>query len=310
LVSAEALAKILQAAYALHEVRCQLIQATMRDVYRVTSERQTYILFIYRHQQRTPEEITAEWKFIDYLYTQDIPVAPAVRQNTGELLLTLAAPEGTRYAVLSTFVDGQHLRHRYSIEAVRRYGHHIGRIHTLSDVIAHHFTRPCNDFHFVVEQSLTALAPLLWHRQADLNYLWDIASVIRLKFNALPQKAPYYGMIHGDVIRANAQVSDDGSVTVLDFDLCGLGWRAYDVASYLQVAGTEEAKRAFLTGYQEIRKLSSQEQSLLPVFEATRHIFSLGVPAMNAQHWSRTCITDTTIDTSLNGLKRCMAKAV
>jgi Ser/Thr protein kinase RdoA (MazF antagonist) len=27
-------------------------------------------------------------------------------------------------------------------------------------------------------------------------------------------------MIHGDVIRANAQVADDGTVTILDFDFC------------------------------------------------------------------------------------------
>jgi Ser/Thr protein kinase RdoA (MazF antagonist) len=34
-------------------------------------------------------------------------------------------------------------------------------------------------------------------------------------------------------IRANALVADDGAVTVIDFDWAGLGWRAYDVASYL-----------------------------------------------------------------------------
>jgi Ser/Thr protein kinase RdoA (MazF antagonist) len=40
-------------------------------------------------------------------------------------------------------------------------------------------------------------------------------------------------MIHGDVIQANAQVADDGIVTVLDFDFCGMRWRAFDIGSYL-----------------------------------------------------------------------------
>jgi Ser/Thr protein kinase RdoA (MazF antagonist) len=137
--------------------------------------------------------------------------------------------------------------------------------------------------------------------------LQEASRGIRGRFNELPQEAPYYGMIHGDVIRANAQVADDGAVTILDFDLCGPGWRAYDVASYQQVAGTKEARRAFIEGYQAVRELSARELALLPVFEAARHIFSLGIPASNVHGWGKTCITDTIISGSLDGLRRCMA---
>ncbi len=165
LVSTEALAKAIEAAYGFRGAHCQLIQATMRDVYLVNSDKKPCILFIYRHGQRTPEEIIAEWNFIDYLHTRGAPVAPAVRQNTGELLLTLTAPEGTRYAVLSDFVDGKHLRHRYSVEAVRRYGHAIGQIHALSDIMPDNFTRPCNDFRFIVGQSLAG-----WCIRCSVNW--------------------------------------------------------------------------------------------------------------------------------------------
>lgn len=307
LASTAALAEMLEAAYGLRGAYCQLIQATMRDVYLVNSQQKSYILFIYRHDQRTPAEITAEWSFIDYLHTRGAAVAPAVHQHTGELILTLAAPEGRRYAVLSTFVEGQHLRHRFSIEAARRYGHGIGQIHARSDTMSDNFTRPCNDFHCIVEQSLAALSPLLSHRAADMHYLREVAAIIQPKFNELPLAPPYYGMIHGDVIRANAQVADDGNVTILDFDLCGLGWRAYDVASYLAVAGTDVAKQAFIQGYQEARKLSDNELDSLPVFEAARHIFSLGVPALNVHYWGRMSISDTMIDASLDSLKQCVA---
>ncbi len=133
-----------------------------------------------------------------------------------------------------------------------------------------------------VALSFAALTPLLSHRPEDMKYLTEVAAIIQPKFNELPKEAPYYGMIHGDVIRANAQVSDNGSVTIL-ISIYGLGWRAYDVASYLQVAGTDEAKQAFWMRYREIHKITNNELELLPIFEAARH-FSLGVPAMNVYH--------------------------
>ena len=49
---------------------------------------------------------------------------------------------------------------------------------------------------------------------------------------------------------------------MLDFDLCGPGWRAYDVASFVQACG-----EAFIEGYASIRGLSDVESAALPAFE-------------------------------------------
>ena len=59
----QALAARLEAAYGLQHVRCQLITATLRDVYLVKSLAGRHILIIYRHDQRTWDEIDAEWQF-------------------------------------------------------------------------------------------------------------------------------------------------------------------------------------------------------------------------------------------------------
>jgi GNAT superfamily N-acetyltransferase len=102
--------------------RCELITATLRDVYLVESRAGRHILIVYRHNQRTWDEIAAEWQFVDYLAQQNVPVAPALATTTGEQILTLQAPEGIRYAVVTTYVSGQHLRRRPSMEATRRCG--------------------------------------------------------------------------------------------------------------------------------------------------------------------------------------------
>lgn len=305
------LGKVIESAYGLSSVYCQLIQATMRDVYLVKSHHESYVLFLYRHNQRTSNEIAAEWEIVDYLKASGAPVAPAVRQKNGDLLLVIPAPEGIRYAVLATFIEGQHLRQHYSPEAVRRYGQAIGQIHTLSDLWAdiNSLPRPRHDFDFIVRQSLTALEPVMRRRPQDMAYLRKAAATLETWFASPPTHKPEFGFIHGDVIRANAQVSSNGEVTVLDFDLCGQGWRAYDVASYLQVAGTQEAREVFLAGYQQIRRLTDDELSWLPLFEATRYIFELGVPAMNLNHWGTAYLSERLIDASIEGLRQSMAKA-
>ena len=288
-LSQAALAETIAAAYGLSNVRCQLIAAFMRDVYRVSSDKRQYVFFIYHHNQRALDEIKAEWQFVEYLAANGIPVAPAIPTRKGEYVLEFSAPEGIRYGVLTTFVEGHHLRRRSSLEAVKTYGRRIAQIHTLADDMPFNLARPANDIEQIVNRSMAAFEAARPDRPEDVAYLQQCAAIILPRLGALPQENPYYGLIHGDVIRANAQVADDGTVTILDFDLCGLGWRAYDVASYLAVirGQPDEAvlEEAFISGYEQIRPIASMEREVLPVFEAVRHIFSIGVPAMNVDHW-------------------------
>src|SRR6266508_6577264 len=140
-----ALADRLEAGYGFQDVHCQLITATLRDVYLVLSRAGRHILIVYRHDQQSFDEIVAEWRFVDYLAQHAVPVAPAIATTTGEQILTLYAPEGVRYAVVTTYVSGQHLRRRPSVEASRRYGHIIATIHLLADQASTSFARTAPD---------------------------------------------------------------------------------------------------------------------------------------------------------------------
>lgn len=308
-LSAEALGRAIELAYGLPTVRCQLITAFMRDVYLITANQQRYIFYIYRHNQRTVDEINAEWQFVDYLKINSVPVAPAIAAKSGEYALTFPAPEGIRYGVLTTFVDGKHLRQRSSVEAVTAYGRLIAQIHALADKMPFTLVRPANDVDTILNQSIAAFEAEAPERLEDIAYLYQCAAILLPKISTLSQEKPYYGLIHGDVIRANAQVADDGRITVLDFDLCGPGWRAYDIASYLAVIRDlpEEAEleRAFISGYEQIRPIAGVERETLPLFEAIRLIFSIGVPAMNVYHWGRAYL-HAFLDHSLEQLRERM----
>ncbi len=288
-LSAGALAQVLEAEYGLSGVRCQLLTATLRDVYLVRSATIRHVLYIYQHGHRTAEEIESEWAFVEYLGASGVPVAPAIPRKNGELALTFQAPEGRRYGILARFAAGEHLRQRPDSAAVEVYGHIIAQIHTLADAMPQTLNRPSIDLDPLLAQWIAAFAAEVPERQEDAAYLKESAAILLPRIQALPKSKPYYGLVHGDVIRANAQVSDDGQVTVLDFDLCGFCWRVYDVASYLAVIRNlpeeQESEQAFLRGYQQIRHLDDVEKKALPVFEAIRTIFSIGIPAMNVSHW-------------------------
>ena len=126
-------------------------------------------------------------------------------------------------------------------------------------------------------------------RSDEYRYLVQAARLVQPMLAAINQGAMSYGMVHGDVIRANALVADNGQVTVLDFDFCAYGWRNYDLASYLlTIRNTPQEQafeKAFLEGYEEIRSLSSEEQKALALFEAVRAIISIGTTAGNIEHW-------------------------
>jgi Ser/Thr protein kinase RdoA (MazF antagonist) len=288
-LSAGDLSEVVAAEYGLPDASCQLITATLRDVYLVTAGGTRHVLYVYRHGQRSMDEIKAEWQFVDHLAANGVPVAPAIPRRNGELLLTFRAPEGKRHGVLTQYVPGKHLRQRPGAGAVRAYGRIVAQIHVLADALPGRLRRPVIGLEEQLIQWVAAFAAEVQERPEDVALLQAAAAVLLPKVNPLPKEKPYYGLIHGDVIRANAQVGDDGAVTVLDFDFCGYGWRAYDVASYLAVIRglpeELESERAFLEGYQEIRVLRNIEKSTLPVFEAVRTIFSIGIPALNVHHW-------------------------
>jgi Ser/Thr protein kinase RdoA (MazF antagonist) len=305
----DVLALRLEAEYGFQNVQCQLITATLRDVYLILSRASRYILIVYRHSQRTYDEIVAEWRFVAYLAQQHVPVAPALPTTNGDYILTFHAPEGVRYAVVTTHVSGQHLRRRPSRAASHNYGQIIATIHQLADAAPPTFIRNGHDLVASLEQATTAIKAVLVDRPADVAYIAACAAELQARLTSLTHDAPAYGIIHGDVVRANALVGDDNTVSVIDFDWYGLGWRAYDIASYLLTIRGDPNEQVFaegfLSGYTFIRPVAAHEYPLLPLFEAVRAIFEIGTPALNVDHWGRAYLYGF-LDQSLARLKRSM----
>ena len=76
-----------------------------------------------------------------------------------------------------------------------------------------------------------------------------------------------FGLIHADLRLANLMVDGD-RLTVIDFDDCGFGWWAYDLAAALSFIETDprlpDLIAAWVDGYTRIAPLTKEDRAMIP----------------------------------------------
>lgn len=292
ILAPEVLSALVERAYGLTGTRLQLIKAVVLDTYRVWTNTAPYILRIYPERRRTFAEINAELDLLAYLHTQGAPISIPVVQRSGERLLAIQAPEGTRYAVLFTYAHGEPLGE--NLAAIRTYGEALARIHASADTLPPTLARTPLDLAFLLDRPLEHLYNL-GQRSDDWAFLQRVADHIRPQIAALPTTAPQFGYCHGDTGANNAHVDAEGRVTFFDFDFCGLSWRAYDLATFLSGESTAVTD-ALLQGYQTVRLLTEQECAALPLFQIAQSIWMLGTRASYINEWGEIHFTNRFVD--------------
>ena len=308
LFSVESIAQLLERIYGLTDVSCQFIKGTIRDTYLVQSSQGSYILSIYPHSYRSEEEILAELSLLSHLSSRQFNVPLALPQSNGETLLKIDAPEGLRFGVLFEFIEGKQLSKSPDPKTARGFGKLLAELHLSTGQIPLKLLRPQIEFILLIERALSAFENAARNRPADIDYLHRAAEKIQSGMNSLTKGSPEYGIVHGDVIPSNMLVTPTGQLALIDFDFCGYGWRVYDIATFLTEVEYwsmgAAVRDAFQKGYQEVRKLSSDERSAIPLFEAARNIFSLGIPAQNVNTWGSAYQNDRMIDIHIQNIKK------
>lgn len=282
-----------------------------QDSYAVVAEGQQYFLKVYRRGRRSPAEIRAEVAFLTHLAAEGLPVArpvgPAQRANP----MTILAWEGTRYAVLFEHAPGASPNGPLDPELAADYGRLLARLHQTGDRFPGRLARPALDLAFLLDQPMAALTRIWAENRDYLEAARQLANGIRLHLQAIPTVPPLHGPCHGDFILANSHVTAQGQITFFDFDHCGPGWRAYDIALFLQESGRWEpgAGQAFLAGYQDLRTLDDLELASLPYFQAARALFFLGAHASRIDEWGSARLSPDRVDAVLLEAKTVLSQA-
>jgi Ser/Thr protein kinase RdoA (MazF antagonist) len=245
-----------------------------------------------------------------HLARAGVSVSQPIARKDGGWTLGVEAVEGRRQVVLFQYAEGQPTPQITEAFAAL-YGRAAAALHAATDDFASRYPRFELGLAHLLDQPLAEMAPLLAHRPADWEYLVDLARRLREGVAALPVGALDRGFCHGDFHHGNAHVAGD-RLTLFDFDCCGTGWRAYDIAVFRWgVQQWCEAPKAlwtaFLQGYTEAGGVSPEELAAVPLFVAIRQIWIMGMQAENAPDWGYAQAGDAYFDEALAYLRRCEA---
>lgn len=293
-LSPEALVDAVLNQYKLASVnRCLFWNRGLSDIYLVETSAQSYILKISHHHWRSKSDIQFELELLDFLHRQNIPVAYPLKTQDGRLFVTINALEGDRYGSLFHYAPGKVPLGDLNMAQSTILGQTLGRIHQVSLKFNNQTPRDPLDQRYLLDDSLTVIAPYLRHRHDDLLYLEDTIATIKQQLNCLSQEEPFWSVCWGDPHSGNVHFTADNQITLFDFDQCGYGWRTFDLAKFLQVslrAGTNQKIRdAFFTGYQTVQQLTEVELNCLQALTKMAHIWAwaININATAIHNWSK-----------------------
>ncbi|MGB8702372.1 MAG: phosphotransferase [Thermosynechococcaceae cyanobacterium] len=277
-------------------IHCQFWNRGLSDVYLVKTLTTQYVLRISHAHWRTKSEIAFEMELLDFLKRRGIPVAAPVKNRDNDLYVEICAPEGLRYATLFTYAPGCIPLGDFSIEQSHQLGKTVAQLHQ-SAVEFHSTSRrqPLN-LEYLLDGSLGVIEPYLRYRSEEMAYLRHIVDGIKDKLCDFPKKLPYWVVCWGDPHSGNVHFTPDNQLTLFDFDQCGYGWRAFELAKFLQVslrAGiARKVRDAFMDGYQTVQAFTPEELAALQPFTQAAHLWNWRISLEGAKVHSSSRLDD------------------
>ncbi len=293
---------------------CRLLSRGLNDTYEVTTSKgEQYVLRVYRTNWRSLDDIAFELDLLNHVSAKGVACSSPVPQRDGTFVQTVDAPEGKRHVVLFTYASGKEPSYEETLEAqALAYGKATAQFHNAAQDFRSPYSRPSLDSEYLIDAPMTTIGPLLQHRPEDWAYLQALVNKIRHRLSMLPPDELEMGVCHGDFHGGNAHISESGVVTFFDFDCCGLGWRAYDIAVFrwsARLRGKEKERwESFLQGYTEERHLADADLRAIPLFIGIRHIWLLGLHTGNGQDWGFGWMNDGYFSSQLKFLKEWEAE--
>lgn len=309
ILSADVLLAFIDRVYTIPSlVSCELWLPSVNDTYLMTARDGRYILRVYREGWRSTEEIAYELDLLNHLDANGVSVSVPIASSDGRLINSVRAPEGSRHVVLFTYAEGGPLKWT-NVNHCRTAGRLLAAIHQQSaDFVSTH-TRAALDVDWIILKPLHSIQPFFRRRSNDWAYLSELGAKLQTWLRDKGSTIDW-GVCHGDFGGGNVSVAD-GGLTAFDFDLCGPGWRACDLAAIRLVARMGKNRAiwdVFAQAYEETRPFSSADRAASRLFEPIRRLWWMGLQADHASKWGTVRLNETLLSAEMTFFRKWEAE--
>jgi Ser/Thr protein kinase RdoA (MazF antagonist) len=280
-----ALAAAVGRAYGLLPTGCVLQRSFTNDVYLLDVGGKGYVAKVYGPGWRTAADLAYEIELLAHLDACGVPVATAVPGRDGGLVRSLSLPEGERYLVLFTLAPGAEPVEPFTPALYSRFGQAAAALHRAADSFVSAQPRAPLDLTRLLDRPLAAIRLCLGHRSADWAYLCDLAERVRARMVEFAAAGLDWGPCHGDLTLDCFRITEEGRITLYDFDSGGPGWRAMEFQGMYAHAPRENWE-AFRVAYTQVRPLGEVDLDALPWCVPLYAFFHMGWAAGDWATWS------------------------
>ena len=282
-IAADELAQVIGEAYDLGgSATCRLRSVGDNDTYVVRAGGERYILRVYcdRYWIADSSHYDFELDWLVFLRERGLAVSYPIARRDGALSGAVEAPEGRRFYTLLSWAAGEPI-YPMDEDQAKAFGRGIAEIQQASDEFESECARFSYDLDFLFVEPIAHIAEVMGaERSEDIEYMAAVGRRAKERIEELDLPAAGYGIVGGDYHGGNNHFA--GNVpTYFDFDICGYGWKVYDLAVFYHNASLNGSMGAqwapMLAGYESVRPLHSQEKEALVPFAIGRRIWRVGV---------------------------------
>ena len=253
-----------------------------------TQSDQKYALRLNINSTRTYSNIQAETQWVrDLARIPSINVpTPIASLDDQYVISALHADSGhTIYGVMYSWLEGEEIGDEPTLEQLRTVGRAIALLHENS-----------SSFTLTDEAELPTFNDFFWGTE---DYLFSSKSTLILKDRQLIEQARDLIMKYTDELYSSSAVHiihadfhgwnlmwHEDQLFIFDFDDCGYGVEAQDIAVALYYLDTTEQDAALLDGYKSIRSVPTYSENAMKALLLQRRLLLLNYlfETKNAEH--------------------------
>lgn len=264
---------------------CELLHRGVNDTYLLGTREGRWIARVYRADWRSEDDVQYEVDLLFHLDGDGVDVAVPARGNAGETVHALPLPEGERSLVVFEYAEGRPLSWTSPADGLAA-GRLAAQIHAAAGDFDTMRPRAPLDLEHLIHGSLATALPYVTDA-GQRNVLERFAAMLDEAALEAVSAGLDWGVCHGDFGASNIHISGDGSARVFDFDLCGPGWRVWDLVAAWSMSRYERDDAvwtSFVRGYRGEREIAAADLAAAPLFHAMSRLWSLGMRARNASY--------------------------